>query len=676
MSSCENTIVLDKNLIGKNEIFQNIFNIIFNTKIPNIFRQCYSESREILFPTSFPVIYDDINNLSTYNFHSPKIISNDNIKSIFFYGIQNDQNISNKKLKSLNIKLINNNLKILFTTNNLNNFKYYIINKYSPNSLFMQYFELISIIYENYEYNINNKITCTYNIYWDYTFGCTLSGYVVKNYNNNWNSNQLLILHYFITTMTNQGLDSFEISSTNLTDFLNIFRNFFFVLRDVFREFHYKYYNLNYCAPKYFFNFDEIKNLYKIYYKNSEINTTTKLNNNYISLNIYCYNINITHYLNYEDNELNNTLSLDGAYTYTDPSNNTNTINQSNMYKYFFERTNNNRNNDELKYKLEDSTNISTFPLFYYDNNINNNNNSKYVYNKEVSNYFINGNKQFYLRENININQQFVFNNNYYTSILVIIDKDKFDNISNDQDILNTTEFGKNLIGNFQTYFENGTINIKSDSNDKTFNLDEYDLIYDNNIVLCFLIKNQNLFSINSMSTTDNQLVNLSQNYIINFSQNNYNLQFINKKNLNIFNYKNNISILKLFQRYRDFDIPFDISNYILDEFSLNYQIQKFTNINQKNYNFDLGSPITYTLTIKLLDNNEYKPLYINMLYYDNYTKEALYVYDPSTLDDPEPSIWNLELTTDDDITYTINFDNNYNFPWSDILIVIVSEKI
>jgi hypothetical protein len=153
-------------------------------------------------------------------------------------------------------------------------------------------------------------------------------------------------------------------------------------------------------------------------------------------------------------------------------------------------------------------------------------------------------------------------------------------------------------------------------------------------------------------------------------------LQFINKKNLNIFNYKNNISILKLFQRYRDFDIPFDISNYILDEFSLNYQIQKFTNINQKNYNFDLGSPITYTLTIKLLDNNEYKPLYINMLYYDNYTKEALYVYDPSTLDDPEPSIWNLELTTDDDITYTINFDNNYNFPWSDILIVIVSEKI
>ena len=498
MSNCSNINKINNVFKDKNEYFGDIFSVIFNTKIPNIFRKCYSESNELLFPTSFPIIFDDYNNSSIYKFYNPIIISDDNIKSIFYNGISTSNTKTISKLTNFNV--INNNLKLLISNNNLNNFKYYITNKYSENSLLIQYLELTSIIFENYNYNIISKTTCHYIIDWEYTSGCTILGEIIKNYINYWNSNQLLILHYFITNLLSDGLDNYKILSTNLVNFMGIFKNFFSVMKDISNEFNFNFNNLYYCVPNYYKD-EEILKLYKNYYKNSELSIVEKLNSNFTTIDIYCYDINITHYLELDnDDNINNQLSLDGSANQSYTLDNNFTVDPSIIHKYFFERSKNKDDLDQLDYRLENITDISEFPLFYYDNNFSNDYNSKYSYNKTISNYFVNGNKKIFNKDDLNIIEQFIFNYYYYTSILVIIDKNKFGEITPYDDILNTTEFGMSLIDNFQNFYENGIIKIKSNNNDKTFQLDSDDLTYENNVVLCFIIPNDNIISINNIN--------------------------------------------------------------------------------------------------------------------------------------------------------------------------------
>ena len=486
----------------------------------------------------------------------------------------------------------------------MNNFKYYITNKYSENSLLIQYLELTSIIFENYNYNINNKTTCHYIIDWEYTSGCTILGEI----------------------------------------------------------------------PNYFKN-EEILDLIKNYYKNSELTIVEKLNSNFTTLDIYCYEINITHYLELDDdNNINNQFSLDGSANEIYTLDNNYIVNPSIIHEYFFKRSKNKDNLGELEYRLENITDNSEFPLFYYDNNISNKYNSKYQYNVALSNYFINGNKKIYNKNDLIIREQFVFNYYYYTSILVIIDKNKFGEISINQDILNTTEFGLSLIDNFQSFYENGIIKIKSNNNDKIFQLDNDDLIYENNIILCFIIPNDNIISINNINENNDSLLEISKNYNINFRQTDNNLKFINKKNVNINYFINKKGMKSIIDNYPYNDNLSEIDQSERNNYFLNYRIQRFTNINQKNYNYVLGFPIQFTLEIDILKDSKFIPDYINILYFDNYKKEVNYVNDPSTLSST-PSKWNINFTSIDNI-YTINFDNNYIFPWSDILIIIFSKDL
>ena len=66
-------------------------------------------------------------------------------------------------------------------------------------------------------------------------------------------------------------------------------------MRDISNEFNYNFNKLYYCIPNYFKN-EEILDLIKNYYKNSELTIVEKLNSNFTTLDIYCYEINITHY--------------------------------------------------------------------------------------------------------------------------------------------------------------------------------------------------------------------------------------------------------------------------------------------------------------------------------------------------------------------------------------------
>lgn len=663
MINCEKTININNNIKQKNDIFANDFNKIFNSKIPNIFRICYTEQINLKFPNICPYIINEENNITTYDFRSPKVISDENIKSIFYYGIES-YNYNGETLKNednININLINKSLNLLKINNiYLNEFKYYIGNRYSVYSLLYQYIILTGIIFQNYSYNTNNKIICDYTIVWEYTYGCNIDGSVIKNYNNNWNTNQLLILHYLYTNLLNEGLDNYNITSTNMYDFMRIFKNLNIVLEDLFKEFNYKINKLCYCVPQYCYNQEEIKNLYDIYNINSENNKLSEIDNNYIVLNIYCYELNISHLIENMDPVLYNNNSIDGTENYTIDSID---VIKSDLYKYLFERN----NDGELLYSLENNNINEEFPLFYYDNNILNNNKSKYKYNNYISQNLINGNVQFYKKNNLNINQQFIFNDYYYTSILIIINKNYFDEINSDQDILNETTFGQMLIDNFQTYYEQGIILIKSNNNYKTFNINKNDLIYENNIILCFIIKNSNILTINSIYNTTNQPINISKNYNINLYQTNNNLVFSNKNIINIIDYKNNLNINKLINKYNDIIEPYSINKNIKNQYTTSYKIQRFTNINEINYNYNLGVNINYTLKITLFTYALYKPNYINIYFYDNYTKTVLPVYEPFTT-----TIYNISPTIDGS-DYYFYLNNNYIFPWYDILIIINS---
>lgn len=678
MSSCENTIdIYNKGFnINKNDLFVSTFDQKFNTRIPNIFRQCYINQVNLKFPDICPLILDSDNNISTFKFRSPKVIENEEIKSIFYYGLESTQNdIINEKI---NIDLINNSLNLLKISDiNLNNFRYYLLNRYNKNSLLFQYLILTGTIFQNYNYNVNNKVNCNYIINWEYTYGCYLNGIVVKNFENYWNTNDLLILHYYYTTMLNNGLDYYNITSTNMYEFMRIIYNFLIVMKDLSKEYNYKINKLCYCAPQYYFNSNIIKTLYETYSINSEENILRNINKDFLSLNIYTYEMNISHYLTFDPltQTIDNKKSIDGTIDYTISGIN---ISQSKLYQYLYERRGNIENLGQLSYQLEDNKGTqSEFPLFYYDNKISQINGKKYVYNENLSMESINGNTQFYSKNNININQQYVFNDYYYTSILVIIDKQKFGEILPTQDIINTTTFGQSLIGNFETLYNQGIIKIKSNNDYKTFSLDENDLIYENNVVLVFVIKNNNILSINSLdSNNQSNIINIQENYNIDFYQTDTNLSFTNKKLVDIYNYKNQESILKLFQYYTGQPEPFNIPQNTLNKFTINYNIQRFTNINQINYNNDLGFNINYTLKLTLFNYSKFKPDYINILYYDNYTKQVYPVFEPTSLIPPNtPTPYTLNPTIINN-EYYFYFDNNYIFPWYDILIVIYSSKI
>ena len=79
-------------------------------------------------------------------------------------------------------------------------------------------------------------------------------------------------------------------------------------------------------------------------------------------------------------------------------------------------------------------------------------------------------------------------------------------------------------------------------------------------------------------------------------------------------------------------------------------------------------------MEIEILRDSKFVPDYINILYFDNYKKEVNYVNDPDTLSST-PSKWNINFNYKDN-KYTIKFDNNYIFPWSDILIIIFSKDL
>ena len=166
----------------------------------------------------------------------------------------------------------------------------------------------------------------------------------------------------------------------------------------------------------------------------------------------------------------------------------------------------------------------------------------------------------------------------------------------------------------------------------------------------------------------------ISKNYNINFRQTDNNLKFINKKNVNINYFINKKGMKSIIDNYPYNDNLSEIDQSERNNYFLNYRIQRFTNINQKNYNYVLGFPIQFTLEIDILKDSKFIPDYINILYFDNYKKEVNYVNDPSTLSST-PSKWNINFTSIDNI-YTINFDNNYIFPWSDILIIIFSKDL
>jgi hypothetical protein len=678
MSSCENTLdIYNKGLnVNKNDIFVSTYDQKFNTRIPNIFRQCYINQVNLRFPDICPLILDSDNNISTFKFRSPKVISNDNIKSIFYYGINStkNENLNNK----INIDLINNSLNLLKIDKiNLNHFRYYLLNRYNTNSLLYQYLILTGTIFQNYNYNINNKINCNYIINWEYTYGCYLDGNIVKNFENYWNTNDLLILHYYYTTMLNNGLDSYNITSTNMYEFMRVIYNFLIVMKDLTKEYNFKINKLCYCAPEYYFQNNTITTLYNTYIINSDENILTNINEEFLKLNIYTYEINIPHFLTYNPstNSIDNSKSIDGSINYTISGIN---VIQSNLYQYFYDRKSNTQNLGQLSYQLENNSGTqSEFPLFYYDNEISQNNGNKYIYNEKLSIQSINGNIQFYSKNNININQQYVFNDYYYTSILVIIDKQKFGDILPTQDIINTTTFGQSLIGNFETLYNQGVIKIKSNNDYKTFSLTENDLIYENNIIFVFVIKNNNILSINSLdSNNQSNIINIQENYNIDFYQTDTNLSFTNKKLVDIYNYQSQESILNLFQYYTNNQTPFNMSQNTLNKFTINYNIQRFTNINEINYNYNIGYNINYTLKINLFNYSKFKPDYINILYYDNYTKQVYPIFEPSSLIPPSiPIAYNIYPTFINN-EYYFYFDNNYIFPWYDILIIIYSSQI
>lgn len=664
--SCSIPEKIYRSIEAKNDLFKVNTNTLFNAKIPNIFRKCYIDEVNLEFPNVCPYVLDQNNNITTYDFRTPEIIDDTLIKSIFYYGIESWQN--NYTLEENNLKLINTALSFLKKDDiNLNIFQYYLLSRYSKKSLLYQYLLLTGTVFQNYEYNIINKITCNYIINWEYTYACYISGELIKGFQNYWSTNNLLLLHFYYVSLLNEGIDNLNISSTKMTDFMKIINNFIDVMNDLLTEFNYKLNGLCYCAPKYFFDINDVKNVYETYVINSETSTLDKINEDYITLNIYTYEINVTHtspLLDYPPLPPQNNYNLDSTADYSIPPN----VSQSKMYKYFYTRSTTNKNLGKLSYRLEDSSDISKFPLFYYDNNVNNSSNTnliKYKYNEELSNEMINGNKQFYNKNNLDIEQQFIFNEYYYTSILVVIDRKKFGSILSNQDILNNNDFGKSLINNFQSNYEDGTIKIKSDNDYKTFNLTNEELNYENNVVLVFVVKNSNIISINSPI---DDLVSFRKNYSIEFFQTQNIMTFTNKKNINIYDYEDDPSMLKLFQVYSGLTNPFELDVNLVNQYSYNYLIQRYSNIKQLNYDITLGTNINYTLRIRPFPESQYRPDYINILYYNEYTSDVSAVMDPTN----PTSVWNIPLI-EEGTYYILQLNNNYIFPWYNMIIVVKS---
>ena len=66
------------------------------------------------------------------------------------------------------------------------------------------------------------------------------------------------------------------------------------------------------------------------------------------------------------------------------------------------------------------------------------------------------------------------------------------------------------------------------------FQLDIDDLSYENNVVLCFIIPNDNIISINNINKNNESLIEIFKNFNIIFKQIDNNLKFINKKNVKL----------------------------------------------------------------------------------------------------------------------------------------------
>ena len=601
-------------IVVKDNLFSETFDKTYNTKIPNIFRKCYSENVNLVFPDICPLIFSENNNISTYEFRTPLIIDSDLMKAIFYYGIEtpNTKYVNNvQEEKERNLEFIDNSLKLLKINDNIESFRIYLFNKYTKDSLFYQYLVLIGIIYKNYRYNLENKVSCSYKINWDYTYGCTIEGEILKNVSDFWNYNDLLILNVFLQKLLNEGLD-LTIKSTNLNEFMKIIQSFLIVLKDNYTEFIYKTNKLCYCAPSYYFLKEDVVDVYNTYVVNSTKENIDTLNSRYKILNFYGYEINITNV-----NDITSQLNLDSNTTL--------------MHNYFFKRDSNN----QIDNNIENISDIKKFPLFYYDNNIIPTDiHLKYLYNENLSLKYLNGLVQIYDKNRDFYNENLVVQDFYFTSIAVIIDKKKIGLTNEGTDILNETAFGKGLRNNFQLYYEAGLIQVSSLSTINNLILSEDNINFENNVILLFFIKQNYNFYIDTLSNN----ILAKNSYNIDFNQTNSLLNLAVKENIKI---ENNI---------------FNKNPFI------NYRIQRFTGINEINYGFNMGFFINFVLEVKPISSSTIIPQAINIEYYNPFSNSIITINNIPF--NPPDVNYN---------SYYIQLNSNQYFPWCQILITIIS---